>query len=170
VRRGASTSIARCAMSGAVSGSVAIAMRTGSRRRFCASASTAGGKVAERRSVCRRAGSRDDARELVGKAEREQVLRLVEHHRAHGAERDGVVRDEIEQPAGRGDEDVRAEPTHRAAQHGRNRRHLNRRRRLVAFFRERAQQRHGELKRGKGHAGRGETGAASLRTSRQSPR
>ncbi|MEY4487825.1 MAG: hypothetical protein RIQ79_333 [Verrucomicrobiota bacterium] len=50
----------------------------------------------------------DDAAELVAEAEIEQAVGLVEHEGRDGGEREGVVVEQIEQAAGRGDENIGA--------------------------------------------------------------
>ena len=51
---------------------------------------------------------REDACEFVRKTQRKQPVRLVEHERRHRRERDGVVRNQVEQPARRRHQNVRA--------------------------------------------------------------
>ena len=67
------------------------------------------GMVAEKNSVCRLFGSlRDDLADVVDEAHVEHAVGFVEHEELDLAELQAVAAHEVEQAAGRGDQDVDA--------------------------------------------------------------
>ena len=98
---------------GALGRSTSIA--AGSRRSSRASAVMAGGSVAEKSSVCRRvAGSaREDPPDVGQESHVEHPVGLVEDQHLEAAEPRVRMLEVIQQPAGRGDEDVDAAPERR---------------------------------------------------------
>ena len=101
------TNITDCSTRSAVVTAGAIETRTGSTSMLRASVSTAGGIVAEKRSVCRSLGQgRDDAPDVVDEAHVEHAVGLVEDEVRDAVEAHEPLLHEIEQAARRGDEDV----------------------------------------------------------------
>ena len=104
-----STNITRCSMRSAVETTGRMPTRTGSVRMPPASSAISGGIVAEKNSVWRRAGKRrDDPAHVVDEAHVEHAVGLVEDEDLEPAEADVALAHQVEQAAGRGDQDVDA--------------------------------------------------------------
>ena len=74
-----------------------------------ASSAMACGMVAEKNSVWRLAGQLgDDLADVVDEAHVEHAVGFVEHQKLDLVEPQGVAVDEVEQPAGRGDQNIDA--------------------------------------------------------------